>query len=267
MENGCPEYEVYFKTGINKETEFSAHSLWEMLLVVSGRLEMKTFDGSLRTRGAVLALIPPGVHHCHMLLSSGAEYVRYVFYFSPALLTDAAASALPAGDGIHEIVYELNARRRAQFESDLARIHADPTPERVRLMLPLLLYEIERLGAPLSRAARRGGYIPGVIAYISAHLGEKLTAAALADEFGVSRTKLFTDFSRQTGVRFNEYIMRERVARARALLATGVSVAETAERAGFSSDTHMRYCFRVTLGVTPSEYRKSGEKVNDIYVP
>ena len=91
MVNGCPEYEVYFKTGINKETEFSAHSLWEMLLVVSGRLEMKTFDGSLRTRGAVLALIPPGVHHCHMLLSSGAEYVRYVFYFSPALLTDAAA--------------------------------------------------------------------------------------------------------------------------------------------------------------------------------
>lgn len=263
-----PGYELYYKTGVNLEAEFSAHSLWEMLLVVSGRLEMKTFDGSLRTRGAVLALVPPGVHHCHMLLSPGAEYVRYVFYFSPSLLDGAPFAALPESDGTHEIVYELNARRRSQFEADLSRLYADPSPTRVRLMLPLLLYEISRLGAPSPRTKRRGeDYIGDVVAYISAHLAEKLTAAALSDEFGVSRTKLFGDFAAHTGEHLNEYIMRERVARARALLAAGSSVAETAARAGFSSDTHMRYCFRAVLGVTPSEYRKSGEKVNDIYVP
>ena len=161
-------------------------------------------------------------------------------------------------------VYELNARRQRMFQTDFERLQADPSEMNARLMLPLILYGVRTLGQAVKPTAKQNpDYIAEVRRYISEHFAEKLVAEDIARIFGVSRTKLLTDFRQHMTFPLGNYIMRERVMRARRLLKDGMTVSETAERCGFSSDTHLRYCFHVIMGMSPSEYRKHGERVRN----
>lgn len=256
-------YELYYQTGMNVEQNLSVHDYYELLFVLSGHLEMMTLQSVYRNTGSILALIPPGVHHCNMLVRDSASYRRYVFQFRAdflAGLPDIGELLCPFADGM--AVYELNTRRRRLFHGDFERLYSDPSPLNARLMLPLILYGVRTLEHPAVPVLKpNSNYIDEVRRYISEHFAEKLVAQDLARMFGVSRTKLLTDFQRSNNFTLGNYIMRERVGRARKLLKDGYSVAKTAELAGFSSDTHLRYCFHAVTGMSPSEYKKNGEKI------
>ena len=102
---------------------------------------------------------------------------------------------------------------------------------RAFLLVSLIFNDVLSLERPIAVTERGSrGYIYKVISLISEHYRDKLTAANIAAKMGVSRTKLMTDFHRETGFTLADYIMRERVSHARRLLKDGFSV----ERAEFS---------------------------------
>ena len=254
-------YELCFHTGMNIEQKLTEHDYYEILFVLSGHLEMMTLQSVYRNTGPILALIPPRTYHCNMLVQDSASYRRYIYQFRRDFLAevpDIGELLRPFGETM--TVYELNARRQRMFQTDFERLQADPSEMNARLMLPLILYGVRTLGQEVKPTAKQNpDYIAEVRRYISEHFAEKLVAEDIARIFGVSRTKLLTDFHRQNPFTLGNYIMRERVARARKLLKDGCSVVKTAELAGFSSDTHLRYCFHAVTGMSPSEYKKNGE--------
>jgi AraC family transcriptional activator FtrA len=88
-----------------------------------------------------------------------------------------------------------------------------------------------------------------------ARLDRPILLEQLADRAGLSRRTLARRFAAATGQSPGEWIVGERVARARELLEEGiVSVDEAAAAVGLGVDALRRH-FRARLGVSPSRYR------------
>lgn len=258
-------YEVYHLNGLNIERDFTRHYHFEILFVISGSLDLMSESGVYSVGGGTVALIPPGVYHCNMLRTSSSEYERYVLYFTREYL-----SALPhlsdLADGIcDEAVYLPDKNQWRNLVYNLERLCQCSDKLRAFLLISLIFSDVLSFDRPINFTERSSrGYIYKVVSLISENYRQKLTAANIAAKMGVSRTKLMTDFHRETGFTLADYIMRERVAHARRLLKDGFSVERAAEESGFTSDTHLRYCFRRVMDTTPSQYRKNGEKYEPI---
>jgi len=96
-----------------------------------------------------------------------------------------------------------------------------------------------------------------VIAYIEQHYTDKqLSASLLSDLFGLSLSNLSQSFKRKTEMGVTEYISQRRMAAAKKLLETGMTVKDTAEQVGYYNTRPLIRLFRELEGVTPSEYRE-----------
>jgi AraC family transcriptional regulator len=93
--------------------------------------------------------------------------------------------------------------------------------------------------------------------YINAHLADRLQVAAIARAVGMSPFHFAHAFREATGMPPHQYVVRRRLERAKALLASGsLSLGEIAQRVGYSSQSHFSVAFHKALGVAPSLFRK-----------
>lgn len=257
-------YVLHYLNGLNEERVFASHDYYEILLIKQGELDIRTPGHLYHSDGSTLVIIPPHTVHCNVLTGASASYVRYIFFFTEAFcasIPDMDTLLLPFSKGLS--VYSLNQQEQKQFLDTFDKLYRDDSPLHARILLQSILYDIGKLGDALPIEPDKRDYIQAVANYISTHYADKLVAAEIAKQFGVSRTKLLTDFQKNMHYSFGNTIMRERIAHAKKYLLEGKSITETAELCGFSSDTHLRYCFHVIMNMTPSEYRKKGERLCD----
>ncbi len=117
----------------------------------------------------------------------------------------------------------------------------------------------------LCRRARIRGVSPiradanadAIIAYIHAHLGEKLSYESLGRAFSYHPNHINRIITRATGLSLHRYLIRLRIEKAYGYLSDeGLSVSETAERCGFADPMSFAKSFRRQTGQTPSEVRR-----------
>ncbi|WP_342750828.1 AraC family transcriptional regulator [Termitidicoccus mucosus] len=90
--------------------------------------------------------------------------------------------------------------------------------------------------------------------YIEAHLGEKITAM-LAREARLSPNHFSVLFKATLGVTPEQYVLRARLLRAKALIETGsYTVNQVAYMTGFSDHSHLTVQFKRQFGVPPRAY-------------
>jgi AraC family transcriptional regulator len=88
--------------------------------------------------------------------------------------------------------------------------------------------------------------------HIARHLAEDLTIERLARAVNMSPFHFARSFKQATGVSPHKYVTRERVLRAREMLAGGRrSIADIALSLGFSSQSHFADVYRSTTGTSP----------------
>jgi AraC family transcriptional regulator len=91
---------------------------------------------------------------------------------------------------------------------------------------------------------------------MDAQLGGSLTIADMAAACGLSAGFFLRAFKAATGETPHRALMSRRIAAARQMLAEDRhSLAEIAQRTGFSSQAHMTMVFGKAIGMTPSAYR------------
>ena len=92
--------------------------------------------------------------------------------------------------------------------------------------------------------------------FIDAHLGERLTLAAIADEVKLSPYHFAHTFKRAMGVAPHQYVGRRRLERAKQLLAhTNLPIVAIAVELGFANQSHFSEVFHRATGATPLTYR------------
>jgi len=106
-------------------------------------------------------------------------------------------------------------------------------------------------------AADERGRLSRLLDFIRAHLGAPHTLAALAARAAMSERTLQREFHAATGQAPYEWIVGERMARAKELLeSTRLGTQAVATRVGLGSAESLRHHFRRRVGTTPGQYRR-----------
>ena len=96
-----------------------------------------------------------------------------------------------------------------------------------------------------------------VLQYIEQHLNEDISGTQIADALFINRTHLLEIFKEEIGLTLHSYITIRRLAEAQKMLYEGMSIADTAQKCGFTNISHFTKTFRQKLGYTPSSFRKN----------
>jgi AraC family transcriptional regulator len=96
------------------------------------------------------------------------------------------------------------------------------------------------------------------IEFIQTHLEGNLRLSHLANEARISSSHFIRGFRRSTGKTPYQYLLHQRIERARSLMHDHrTSLTEVALASGFADQHHLARVFRRITGVTPSSYRRS----------
>ena len=93
------------------------------------------------------------------------------------------------------------------------------------------------------------------IDYIHTHLNRNLSLVKIAGVINISPTYFASLFKRATGISPHQYVIRQRVKRAKVMLAeTDLAIADIALQVGFSSQSHLTQQFKCLTGMTPKQF-------------
>jgi AraC family transcriptional regulator len=96
-----------------------------------------------------------------------------------------------------------------------------------------------------------------VVDFVQSHLNQDLSLDTLAQHTGFSAYHFARLFRSTIGESPHQYVLRQRVERAQALLQrSDLSLAEVALATGFAHQSHLTQQFKRHVGVTPSAYRR-----------
>jgi len=197
-------------------------------------------------------------------------------FFDPAMLADEASSPWPTWRS-HPLLFPfLHGRsggvleltvppaRRSFWEGTITSIEGELAARRdghrqaALAHLTLLLIDLARLADNVVGDLRRGGepLLAEVFSVIERRAAEPLSLSDVAAEVGMSPGHLTTVVRRRTGRTVQDWIVENRMARARDLLAsTDLPVGEVACRIGISDPAYFSRVFRREHGVSPRAWR------------
>ncbi|MBB6733808.1 helix-turn-helix domain-containing protein [Cohnella zeiphila] len=123
----------------------------------------------------------------------------------------------------------------------------------------LSVHMLQRYGAVSARTDNQPlrlarTQVDGALQYIHAFLDRELSLDAIAAAAHVSASHLVRLFKQATGLAPHQYVVRERIRRARDLLLAGRPVQDVAASLGFSDQSHLNRHFKRIVGVTPGEF-------------
>jgi AraC family transcriptional regulator len=96
-----------------------------------------------------------------------------------------------------------------------------------------------------------------VIDYMQANLAQNLSILNLATLTSMSESHFSRSFKQSVGIAPYQYLMQQRVKRAKQLLKQQVvPISEVALNCGFANQTHLTKVFRQITGMTPKAYQK-----------
>ena len=237
----------------SSEALIHAHDHHQLVLPLSGRLEMEIAGRGDSVRPDRAALVAAGERHSF----KGAPDTA-------CLVID--LSAADPGPSLH----------RALWDSVVARpfVQLDPALER---LLSFLALEAERGGLDGSRAAsacelllgsleqrleiaptRYSGVIARALAFIDRHFHEPVEIAEVARAAGLSASRLHAVFRQELGASPGQTIAARRLTEAARRLEQGErSLADIAVAVGYGDQSAFTRAFRRQMGTTPAEYRRA----------
>ncbi len=116
-------------------------------------------------------------------------------------------------------------------------------------------YSARRVGHCNESGQLSAEQLKRVTDYIDEHLAEDVSLAELSNVVSLSSFHFSRLFKRSTGCAPHQYHIRARVKRSKQLLLDKeLSIAQIAQAAGFSSQSHLNYHFKRIVGLTPTAF-------------
>jgi two-component system response regulator YesN len=111
--------------------------------------------------------------------------------------------------------------------------------------------------APDIQKDREHSFIDEALVWIKAHLTEGITMAQAANQVSVNYSYFSEKFKKQTGIHFNEFLKRRRIALAMRLLTEGnYRVYEAAEKCGYRNVKYFLRQFKEITGMSPGRWSR-----------
>ncbi|WP_158606564.1 TIM-barrel domain-containing protein [Paenibacillus ginsengarvi] len=144
------------------------------------------------------------------------------------------------------------------FGADLANplSHTDTqTAEQALALLTKLAGEV-LAAAKKSIESVRHPILREIVAQVKKELHKKLSLQEFADRTGLHPVYLSRLFKREIGLPFSDYVLQQRMLRAKALLEAGMRVYEAASYSGFQDASHFSRVYSQYWGLAPVRVRR-----------
>ncbi|MGL6337902.1 MAG: helix-turn-helix domain-containing protein [Waterburya sp.] len=211
-----------------------------------------------------IVIVPAGVWH---QANWQQESPFSLLFLEPNHLTQVAYETITTNriqlipqHAMHDrFIEQIGRSLTAELESNLlgSRLFADSLT--IALSIHLLRHYSD-LQQPL-REYTRGlppRQLQQAIDYIQEHLTENITITAIANHLQMSQYYFSRLFKQSTGLSPYQYVMRQRIERAKFLLrTTSLKISAIALQVGFSNQNQLTLQFRKFTGTTPSNYRRN----------
>lgn len=240
------------------------HETLTLGLLTAGARRIETPDCRAVVRAGEAFALPPGL--AHGCAPENGHYSAIVFSIPPALLPEPLChAAMPARLHLStRLPTRLPDPELAQAISHLAE--ACETNVGALERQSLLACALERLATHVAeqenaacglecagrQAMKRA--VTRARELLDAEEWDGWSLPALAEACGVEMYALHRAFTRITGLPPHTYQTHRRLRRAKALLRTGIDIAEAALAAGFCDQSHMHRHFTRLVGFTPAQY-------------
>ncbi|MEK0312826.1 helix-turn-helix domain-containing protein [Cohnella sp. 56] len=145
-------------------------------------------------------------------------------------------------------------------ESGYVAVERFETVEDIKSWLRRTAFELSE-GLLLHRQSRKPAWklLPEIQYYVRTRLSGDITLKEAAAQFAYSPNHFGVLFKEQVGISFGDFVVRERMERARQLLRSPkLKVYEIAEEVGYNSLAYFSKTFREMFGMTPGDFRKQG---------
>lgn len=234
------------------------HDCYEIYVNYSGDVSFLVGDRIYAVESGDIIIAKPRQMHAS-LIHSPCVYESYCFWFLstvPSALTDFAERA-----GMHRHL-RFPKQQRERLKEIMVRLHQTEKDgnelERTAWVYHLLAFlngsaEPEQFGIP----AVLPEPMQQVLSYIDKHFAHIRTAEEIADTFFISTATLNRWFRTWLHISPKAYLETRRLSCAKALLAQGSSVTQTAISAGFPNCSRFIAVFKQAFGITPLQYQKT----------
>ncbi len=247
------------------------HPQFELTLTVNARGQRYIGDHLGDFEPGDLVLLGPNLPHTWSAserIDSAQPMLAVVVWFSLEWLERLAACfpelhslrqlAARAGPALH-----FSPRTSARCAGQLLRLNALPVPQRLPLLLDVLLELAGDTGAqPLASTAQaplpdsQHKRMAGVFDFMHAHFREEIALETLAQRAALSLGAFHRCFKRHAHCTPGEYLARLRIGRAcQQLIESNLAIAVIAQEAGYRNLAHFNRQFRAAKHVTPRAFR------------
>lgn len=229
------------------------HDTWTLLVVDSGLVR---YDLDHHEHGAVrslVTLLPPHVPHDGRSVTETGFRKRVVY------LDEGALDATRIGNAVdHPGWADPVLRDQVDLLHGALAHHGDAFEAESRLA-----FVRERLAAHLTAAEPPRVHRDRSLAHrlrdlLDDRIVSGVSLAEAAALLGASETHLVRAFTREIGIAPHQYLTGRRLDRARRLLLSGRTAADTAAEVGFYDQAHFARHFKRLLGVTPGAFARTG---------
>jgi two-component system, response regulator YesN len=184
----------------------------------------------------------------------------------------AGAAPLPEPDYVENIGYELASKlyrvlletspadQLRPFESKLEEIKGSGRASFSFQRLQALLRELVSEGCDLIERNRKHESkrtIHQAMEYIRTHLHLDLSLEHCARQFNFSAGYFSNLFKKEAGMSFQQFVIQEKMEKAKAMLVEDHQVQEIAQELGYEHRRYFSDVFKKYTGMTPSEFRES----------
>lgn len=244
----------------DKDFTMHIHEQCEIYCFVSGKAEYLVEGARYPLKsGSVLIMRPAESHRAKIL--DNEKYERYAVNFSfaatdvidPRRILMKPFLDRPLGRGNLYSARELGSETIHLFEEMID--DSDGYERRLKISTRLFLLLEMLYKAYLRRATDK--YAPPtelseqIVAYVNAHLFDKLSISLLAERFFLSTSQLGRIFRRATGTSPWEYITIKRLTAAREKMRCGESASSAAESTGFDDYSSFYRAYVKRFGCPP----------------
>lgn len=241
-------------------TFLHSHAYYEIYFLICGSRQIFLKDKIYNLSAPGIVVIPPYTMH----KTEGDAFERINLCISSENLSDYERTTL---NDLGCKLIKIGAEKFAEIKRllDLAmEIKSEPHPycdEKFRCVVSYIILMLEKL--PLgeeSDADSGNALVFSIIDYINSHYKSGVSLSDLSHEFFLSKTALCSKFKSVMHCSVNDYIIKNKINRAKELLTkTDMSIESIARDSGFSSANYMGLVFKNKLGCSPLQFKKQNE--------
>ena len=215
---------------------------YDLTILLKGTLHYRLDGAEVVLHEGDAVLIGKGTLRERQEGAEKTEYISFNFHGEPVALPTLMPAV--AGHTVQLIVAACDEVAKGGIHGNEQRLE-----HLLAAILLSLQHKLERKNvSPLTAK---------IIDHITRHLSERITLADIGALTFFSPVYCDTVFKRDTGRSIIDYLLEERVAMARKLLAEGtLSLKEIAEVSGFGDGNYFSRIFKKRTGYTPLRYRK-----------